>query len=186
MGPLGGAFYGPLLTYLRNELGYDKHSLSLFPYDWRQDCAAIAQVLQRHIIKFYRCCGDRKITLLAHSMGGLIARYCVDVLPGLDQYIEQVITMGTPHKGAPDAFEALRRGAPLPLNWGRRATAKPLRTFPSAYQLLPTGPLLPDSAYFVQDYNKKEIDIFGETERDWLLTDHWNMLREAKLFHQKL
>ncbi len=46
--------------------------------------------------------------------------------------------MGTPHKGAPDAFEALQIGAvSLPFGLRRAATLQPLKTFPSAYQLLP-------------------------------------------------
>jgi triacylglycerol lipase len=45
--------------------------------------------------------GERAI-LMAHSMGGLDARYAITRL-GMDRYIEAVITVSTPHRGTPFA-----------------------------------------------------------------------------------
>jgi pimeloyl-ACP methyl ester carboxylesterase len=59
-----------------------------FPYDWRRDNRANAKILQRLINKRLKCWRERsgnpnaKVILLAHSMGGLISRYYLEVLGG--------------------------------------------------------------------------------------------------------
>ncbi len=42
--------------------------------------------------------GDRKIDIIAHSMGGLDARWYIEKLGG-DEYVDKLITLGTPHTG---------------------------------------------------------------------------------------
>ena len=61
----------------------------IFPYDWRQDNVVIARKLDALIEQLRRDYGDPqlKVDLVAHSMGGLIARYYLqygttDVLDG--------------------------------------------------------------------------------------------------------
>jgi triacylglycerol lipase len=44
----------------------------------------------------------QKVILMAHSMGGLDARYAVAKL-GLDQHVSAVVTVTTPHRGSPFA-----------------------------------------------------------------------------------
>lgn len=41
---------------------------------------------------------QRKIVLIGHSMGGLLARYYIEHLKG-KSYVERLITLGTPHHG---------------------------------------------------------------------------------------
>ncbi len=41
-----------------------------------------------------------RFVIVAHSMGGLVARHAIEQL-SLGQYVEKVITLGTPHEGAP-------------------------------------------------------------------------------------
>jgi phospholipase A1 len=161
-------YYGSILKYLRSGLGYtDDEDLFLFPYDWRQDCAQIAA----HLKDFLRHCyarvnarrgTDTKLVLVAHSMGGLIARYCTQVLRG-DRFVKSIIAMGTPHLGCPSALEAYFKGADVfPLRFRRHATIPPLRTFPSAYQLLP------QKGFFVRDDQDNAVNLFDARNRDWL------------------
>ena len=46
--------------------------------------------------------GGKRAILLAHSMGGLDARFAVSKL-GLDRYVSAVVTVTTPHRGSPFA-----------------------------------------------------------------------------------
>ena len=45
---------------------------------------------------------DGKIILMAHSLGGLDARYAVSKL-GMDRFVAAVVTITTPHRGSPFA-----------------------------------------------------------------------------------
>src|SRR5690606_41822734 len=46
--------------------------------------------------------------LIAHSMGGLVARYYLEVLGGWDS-CRALITFGTPHRGSLNALDSLCR-----------------------------------------------------------------------------
>lgn len=56
-----------------------------------------------------------RIDLIAHSLGGLDARYALTRL-GLARRVRSLVTVGTPHRGTPLADLALRG----PLDWARR------------------------------------------------------------------
>jgi triacylglycerol esterase/lipase EstA (alpha/beta hydrolase family) len=58
----------------------------------------IARLVKRHDLP--------KIDIVAHSMGGLVARYYVKRLGG-DRYVRNLVTMGTPHHGTPIAFPGI-------------------------------------------------------------------------------
>ncbi len=42
--------------------------------------------------------GDKKVDIIAHSMGGLDARWYIEKLDG-SEYVDKLITLGTPHHG---------------------------------------------------------------------------------------
>lgn len=54
--------------------------------------------------------GAQSAVVVAHSMGGLIARYYLQKLAG-DKYIEKLITLGTPHHGTRMAYAVLHTHA---------------------------------------------------------------------------
>ncbi len=70
--------------------------------------------------------------ILAHSMGGVIAAYCAEVL-GHWRELRAVYCFGSPFRGSLFALDVLCNGAPFPL--GR--LSETIKTFPSIYQLLP-------------------------------------------------
>lgn len=47
--------------------------------------------------------------MLAHSMGGVVARYWAAMLDD-ERLCRTVITLGSPHRGAPKALDALANG----------------------------------------------------------------------------
>lgn len=112
-----------------------------FAYDWRLSNRYNAHLLKRTVepvLERFRAAGhpDAELVLLAHSMGGLVARYYTDVLGG-HEVTAKVITMGTPHRGALNALESLVNGVrkgfgPIGLDLSAFA-----RAMPSLHQLLP-------------------------------------------------
>ena len=114
-----------------------------FPYDWRRDCRANARILKRAIDKRLDCwrkssgAADAKVIFLAHSMGGLVARYYLEVLGGWVD-ARSLVTFGTPYRGAFDAVNFLANGyKKLFLD-----LTEAVRSFTSIYQLLPIYPAL--------------------------------------------
>jgi hypothetical protein len=80
-----------------------EETLFKFPYEWRQDNALSAYQLKQKIDEVENICQCGKVDIVAHSMGGLVARHYIES----DNYgndIDQVIFLGTPHKGSPDAY----------------------------------------------------------------------------------
>jgi pimeloyl-ACP methyl ester carboxylesterase len=115
-----------------------------FPYDWRLDNRINAKLLKTFLdrqLKLWRDdtgLTDAKVILLAHSMGGLISRYYLEVLEGW-QDCKALFTFGTPYRGSINAIDCLANGRKL-LNLVDLTDV--LRSLPSVYQLLPRQPVL--------------------------------------------
>ena len=163
--------YKDLLEALRRYAGYRdgdwenpaadgyEDTFYVFAYDWRQDNVSNARELFRRIdrLKAKLQRPDIKFNIVAHSMGGLIARYAAmygDLdLPGDESpitptwagaaHISKIVMIGVPNEGSADAFatlidgysitEGLRRRVPL-LN---KLTAEDVVKTPSVFQLMP-------------------------------------------------
>jgi pimeloyl-ACP methyl ester carboxylesterase len=75
-------------------------------YNTERDIAKSAEVLRRAVEKLVEFgtspTGERPggVTVIAHSMGGLVARYAVEKLPRDPELIRQVVTLATPHLGS--------------------------------------------------------------------------------------
>ncbi len=134
-----------------------------FDYDWRRDnvenAARLAEFIEArraYVRREYKTRygidkDDIKFDIVAHSMGGLIARYylrygAADLgengeAPPLTwagaETIERLILVGTPNGGAAGAFEQLISGYEPGRPLIPRYPAEILGTFPSIYQLLP-------------------------------------------------
>jgi len=120
-------------------------SLIVFPYDWRKANEVSALVLADRLDKSLAesaAPDDLEFTLLAHSMGGLIARYYLesgkfDARPAFKK-VTGLITLGTPHRGAPLALHRIlgqEKAVWLSADQIRQAANDP--RYLSAYQLLP-------------------------------------------------
>ncbi|MFE0377357.1 esterase/lipase family protein [Streptomyces inhibens] len=62
------------------------------------DLRKAAELLSRHVEEVCLRTGHRRVDIVGHSLGGLIARYYVQRLGG-DTRVRTVITLGTPHSG---------------------------------------------------------------------------------------
>ncbi|MFN0121289.1 MAG: esterase/lipase family protein [Blastocatellia bacterium] len=130
----------------------------VFAYDWRRDNVESARLLGRRIRELKEKLGrpDLRFDIIAHSMGGLVARYYAmygeeDLPAGAPpeitwagaRHLRRLILMGTPNAGSMDAFRTVTLGYSITgTNQVRLAWLEPLGvnavyTIPSLYQLLP-------------------------------------------------
>ncbi len=108
-----------------------------FAYDWRRDNRLAAWRLKRLIdqkLPAWRQqsgAQDAKVILLAHSMGGLVSRYYLEVLQGWPN-AKALITFGTPYRGSLLSLNFLANGYKNIID-----LTSLLRSMNSAYQLMP-------------------------------------------------
>jgi pimeloyl-ACP methyl ester carboxylesterase len=137
-------FYQPVLDLL-GDLGFTPDGtaqrLIPFPYDWRLDlfdtAARLAQVLDAA-----HDAGASRISLVGHSMGGLICRLLLEARTWRGRpwfgAIDQFIAIATPHLGAPLALgRVLGIDSALGISGADFAWLASREEYPSAYQLLP-------------------------------------------------
>jgi pimeloyl-ACP methyl ester carboxylesterase len=62
------------------------------------DIRSAAEALGPHIERICEQSGHRRVDIVAHSLGGLVARYYVQRLGG-DARVRTLVTLGTPHAG---------------------------------------------------------------------------------------
>lgn len=156
---IGTGNMGGLLNKLEDYIDDSRFEANAFEfsYDWRRSIDENAIELGRFIqqvtrfLRMYR--GNHnpvKFDIVAHSMGGLIARYFLrygeQLLPGDGSLpcsnwagsaqIERVVIIGTPNGGSLFALERLVTGLPSnPVTPGYDPVV--LGTMPAVYQLLP-------------------------------------------------
>jgi hypothetical protein len=123
---------------LANGLVASGFTYAVFPYDWREDIAQLADQLNQAVNTLSVQYPGRTISLVAHSMGGLVvgemfAKY------GVSPLISHVITLGSPFLGSVEPyfeFEAWRSFYPGPgitLQQSQEIGAN----WTAAYELLP-------------------------------------------------
>ncbi len=130
--------YGTALNAL-TQMGYSEPAGTLIPfaYDWRRDVRTAAQALHDRLSQ--PDLPGRQIGIVAHSMGGLVARYCVEKL-GVPNgvRVELLALLATPHLGAPVSVQNILGLRPeIFLSAAQCGEALKNPAFPSAYQLLP-------------------------------------------------
>ena len=114
-----------------------------FPYDWRRDNRINGKILNKLLnkrLKIWRESSgnsDAKVIILAHSMGGLVSRYHLEVLGGW-QDCRALFTFGTPYRGSLNAVDFIANG----FKKAKIDLTDVMRSLPSVYQLLPTYEVL--------------------------------------------
>ena len=130
----------------------------VFAYDWRRDNVSNARLLIRQIDELRRKIGkpDLKFDIVAHSMGGIIARYAAmygdaDLPPAGQElkptwagsaYIDKLVMVGTPNEGAMNAFNALvngftYKGLRVDLPFFQDTSKYVVFSLPTVFQLMP-------------------------------------------------
>jgi len=135
--------------------GYE-NTVYVFPYDWRRDNVENARLLVRKVERLKLRLGrpNLKFNILAHSMGGLIARYAamygdadlpignaVPTWAGA-KYFDKIVFLGTPNQGSIAALKYLINGVDMfglqvKLPFVQNLSKFDAFTIPSAFELLP-------------------------------------------------
>ena len=141
--------------------GGDHDTFYVFPYDWRRDNVESARLLVKRVeaLKLRLGRPDLRFNVVAHSMGGLVARYAAMYgdrdLPGAGEaprpdwagasFVSKIFMFGTPNGGSAEAFAILLEGYSVTEGLRRRVhllnklSREDVMTAPSIYQLLPHG-----------------------------------------------
>lgn len=94
------AYWNVMKRYLHSDR-YHFHEIRL-PFfgfgDLRKAAAHLAQEIDRVRRRAPKELDDGRVDLIAHSAGGLVARYYIKVLGG-DRRVHSLVTLGTPHHG---------------------------------------------------------------------------------------
>jgi pimeloyl-ACP methyl ester carboxylesterase len=120
-----------------------------FPYDWRRDNRAAAHRLQdtvnEALARWRNVTGNEnaKAIFICHSMGGLVARYYLEVLRGWPN-ARALITLATPYRGAVNALDFLVNG----YSTAGVDLTDVLHSCTSVYQLLPIYEMVDINAKF--------------------------------------
>ncbi len=200
----GMSVYGDLLKYLDKKAGYqriiwekaqptdDKDTYFVFAYDWRRDNVENAKLLIQKIEKLKLKLGkpNLKFDILAHSMGGIIARYAamygtqdLQAKPNPNWYgtrhFNKIIMLGTPNEGSMGALDTFYNGYSIATPAGRFYPSFLSRevgfTIPTLYQLLPHGKAI---KFYDEDLNPTDIDIY---QIDNWEKYGWSYLEDEKL-----
>ncbi|WP_405730449.1 hypothetical protein OG607_30770 [Streptomyces sp. NBC_01537] len=134
------------------DMGHPDHrnldaNVVLFPYDFRLGVEHAAKLLAADVHERLKDCSEAeqagRVVVLAHSMGGLVARYWLGPMEGWP-LCRALITLGTPHRGAPKALQLLTNGVRVA---GIRldGASNLLRQWPSVAELLPRYPAIWDT-----------------------------------------
>ncbi|MDY7092989.1 MAG: CHAT domain-containing protein [Acidobacteriota bacterium] len=139
-------------SYWRLQLELDSfwHVLPC-PFDWRLDIDRSAEALAKRIRGWAK---GEPVHIVAHSMGGLVARRMIHRFPDLWESMDdadghhrggRLIMLGTPNKGSfaitltlTGEEKAVRRLALVDRKHGMRATLSTISTFHGPYQMLPS------------------------------------------------
>lgn len=105
-----------------------------FAYDWRQDIRESGRALCERIAQLHA----KRVTIIAHSMGGLVTLACLR--QGAPS-VQGVVFAGTPFLGSPKIFHDFVLGDSAGRNHAL-LSPEALFTFASAFQLMP-----PDAAF---------------------------------------
>lgn len=194
-GAVGRDFYRRIVKELREAGGYhlsrpgskvvqQKARLYLFAYDWRQDNVTTVRKLDELIEQIRRDYNDPylRVDVIAHSMGGLIARYyerygTVDVLNGNTfpvtglglAKLRRVVLLGTPNQGTVTSLHKFMNGYRVGIS---ALPTEGVATMPSTFQLFP-HPLVD----WVANINGKplDFDLFDVEfwrRYEWSIFDH--------------
>jgi pimeloyl-ACP methyl ester carboxylesterase len=133
--------------------GFNQPNLFVFAYDWRKSNGENAIALEEYVKCIQRFYPATKVDIVAHSMGGLLARRYIEAYPE-SHSVRKMISLGSPFLGAPKSVYVMETGDFFPLVANMYSGINlQMKTAKSVFKnLVPylRGPqeLLPSKAYF--------------------------------------
>jgi pimeloyl-ACP methyl ester carboxylesterase len=194
--------YKPFLDYLVNELGYREYlvendpnrrkasegcqdkeqasfqpTLFVFAYDWRQSITENSALLGDYIGCVHKFYPGIKVTLIGHSMGGLLARKYI--VSGGESNVKTLITINTPWLGAPKVLRTMIDGT-WQAPYSPSILKQLVKYFPGAYQLIPSERYL--SSVSLPPFREGGIDL----DKDGKLDEQYQNLSDYDGFFNAL
>ncbi|MEI7749965.1 MAG: hypothetical protein WCJ25_03095 [Candidatus Moraniibacteriota bacterium] len=186
----GTKYYESFLTDLETEkTNHVINDYVLFAYDWRTDVHDIAygdtayrddsRSLLSETERLAQSSKTGKVTIVAHSNGGLVAKELLNRLDetGEAALVDQVVFVGTPQLGAPISILSLLYGYKEDLLWGILASRGNVRALaehmPGAYGLLPSQEYFDRTKQPLISFSSEHTrfktfrDAYGDTIDDW-------------------
>ncbi len=185
----------------------DHDSLYVFAYDWRLDNVENARQLVDKVVTLKKKLKnpELKFDIVAHSLGGIIARYAAmygdaDLPAGTKKIVpnwagvkhfDKVILMGTPNEGAVTSLGALLNGYTIgglriDLPFLEDTSKFTVFTIPSAYQLLPA----PGTLRVLDDkFEPVQIDLYDPkvwSKYGWNAIDDKDFVNEFSVAERKI
>ena len=170
--------------------GGDHDTFYVFAYDWRRDNIESARLLVKRVEALRLKLGrpDLRFNVIAHSMGGLVARYAAmygdrDLPPaGVEprpdwagaNFVSKIFMFGTPNEGSMEAFSVLLKGYSVTEGLRRRVrllnklSREDVMSVPSIFQLLPHAG---QARFLDRDLRPLDVDLYDpEVWRHY----HWS------------
>ena len=188
------AYQGAIDFFISN--GYELNKdFFVFPYDWRKDISGTKSFLDEEIQQIKTQTGSAKVDIVAHSMGGLVARnYIADASKALN--VRKLFTLGTPHLGSVSSLKALRYGNCLKYPVGSFCLSlAPLEMRDVVQNMISNYELVPSQVYYNfysgEDNNhlypyKTELGVLNYAQIKTLLTGfghNTQLLNPSETFH---
>lgn len=121
--------YQEAIDFFTSNDGYTlNQDLFIFPYDWRKDISLTVPLLDQKINEIKLQTGTAKVDIVAHSMGGLVARIYISNASRAGN-VRKLFTLGSPYLGSVNSLKSLRYGDCL--------TIRELKDFPICIGLNP-------------------------------------------------
>ncbi len=102
-----GAVFKVMSAYLKQQ-GWSVHSLDLIPCNGDAGIEVLAQQIQKYVNRTFS--SDQAIDIVGFSMGGIVSRYYVQRLGGINR-VQRFITISSPHQGSWAAYFRYNLGA---------------------------------------------------------------------------
>jgi triacylglycerol esterase/lipase EstA (alpha/beta hydrolase family) len=102
-------YYHSIIELFKSNGYQPGYSLWGYPYDWRQSPSLdrIQLPLLKRIEEAYHACGNQKITVITHSMGGVVFRCFMQLHPdAVKRYVRRWVAIAAPFNGAAGVLKA--------------------------------------------------------------------------------
>jgi pimeloyl-ACP methyl ester carboxylesterase len=149
--------YSPWLSAGRKLFG---ENFFPFAYDWRRDNLENVSSFEAFLETIRRQNPEANITVVAHSMGGLITLALLNKRP---EFFQKVVFVGVPFYGGIGFMEDLHVGIPSGLNY-KILSKEVLFTMPSVYTLFP---IETKERVVVEDSSGNPIEVNFYSPEDW-------------------
>ncbi|MCX6753219.1 MAG: hypothetical protein NTW62_02660 [Candidatus Nomurabacteria bacterium] len=155
--------------------------LFVFPYDWRKNDKDATILLDSKIVAVLAQTGASKVDIVAHSMGGLVAKEYI-AQNGAEK-IDKLIFLGTPHLGAPKAYKVLTYGDDMGINilfhsiplLNANRVKFISQNMPGVFELLPSQKYITDFGPYVTNAKINHVqDLDYTSTKDFMNTQGRN------------